>query len=38
MQQLSQFWYDEATAQLLAEEAVRASHNKRCVQGESEST
>ena len=30
MQQLSQFWYDETTARALAEEAMRASHNKRC--------
>lgn len=29
MQQLSQFWYDDLTAQILAEEALRASECKR---------
>ena len=27
-QQLSQFWYDDITAQALAEEALQASHNR----------
>ncbi len=31
MQQLSQFWYDDLTAQILAEEALKASECKKYV-------
>ena len=31
IKQLSQFWYNDETARILADEAIKASQNKRCV-------
>lgn len=31
IQQLSQFWYDDRTSQILAEEALKASNSERYV-------